>query len=242
MEKPKTIIDRIKEGKITQKPKWHFTMVNALYWTFYLLCVLFGAASFSVILFSIQQTDFNLVSHISHSRLEFFLALLPFFWIIILFVFLVVAIVLFRKSNKGYKYNWPHLLLLSTACSVLLGTVFFIGGGGQKIEKAFAEKLTYYESVLEHKKNVWTKPEEGLLSGTIQEINKDGILLLDFNNQEWDLSYGNATISPRVSLITGEQIKLIGEITRSRHFEVKEIRPWDGQQGGRREGKKSNDR
>lgn len=228
MRKSKTIIDRIKEGNIRQKPKWHFTGFNLIYWTFYIICILLGAASFSVILFSIQQTDFNLISHMSHSKLEFFLALLPFFWIFILLIFLFMSIIIFRKSAKGYKYNWPKLLLLSTASSVLIGTLFFIGGGGQKIEKAFAEKLTYYESVLDNKKKVWTNPERGFLSGTLQEINKDGILLIDFNNKEWDLDYSQAFISPRVLLKRGEQVKLIGEITRSKHFKVKEIRPWNG--------------
>lgn len=78
MKKSKTIIDRIKEGKVKQKPKWHFTAINILNWLIYIICILIGAASFSVILFSIHQTDFNLISHMSHSRLELFLGLLPF--------------------------------------------------------------------------------------------------------------------------------------------------------------------
>jgi tryptophan-rich sensory protein len=232
MEKSKTIIDRIKEEKIKQKPKWYFTSMNLLYRFFYILCVLFGAASFSVILFSLQQSDFNIMSHMSHSRLEFFLALLPFSWIIFLLVFLFSAIIVFRKTNRGYKYNWTYLIVLSTGASILLGTLFFISGGGKKIEMAFAEKLSYYESVIENKKKVWSKPEEGFLSGTIQEVYKEGILLLDFNNKEWDLEYDNAFISPRVSLVKGEQVKLIGEITRSKHFKVDEIRPWNGQHFG----------
>jgi tryptophan-rich sensory protein len=228
MEKPKTIIDRIKEGNIKQKPKWYFTSINILYWSFYLLCILFGAASFSVILFVIQQSDFNLISHMSHSRLEFFLALLPFFWIVILLVFLFSAMIVFRKSNRGYKYNWTYLFVLSTTASILLGTLFFIGGGGQKLEEAFAEKLSYYEGVMDNKMKVWTKPEEGFLAGTLLEINKNGILFLDFKNQEWDLEYDHAFISPFVSLEKGEQVKLIGEITRTKHFKVKEMRPWNG--------------
>lgn len=232
MEKSKTIIDRIKEGNIKQRPKLYFTGVNLIYWTLYILCILLGAASFSVILFSVQQTDFNLISHMSHSNLEFILALLPFFWIFILLLVLFVAMIIFRKSNKGYKYNRLYLLVLSATSSILLGTVFFIGGGGQRLEKAFAERLPYYESVMDNKKKVWTNPEEGFLSGTILEISEEGILLLDFNNMEWDLEYNNAFISPRVTLKKGEQIKMIGEITRSKHFKAEEIRPWNGPHSG----------
>jgi Trk-type K+ transport system membrane component len=66
--------------------------------------MLLGAVAFSVILFCIQQTEFDLVSHLSHSRLEFFLGLLPFFWIVSLILFLVVAMTSFKHSGKGT--NW----------------------------------------------------------------------------------------------------------------------------------------
>ena len=121
MKKLKTIVDRIKEKNIKQRPKWYFTTLNTLIWICYIICILIGAASFSIILFSIHQTDFNLISHMSHSRLEMFLGILPFFWIIILLIFLFASIIIFRKSKSGYKFNWFRLLTFSAAVSVLLG-------------------------------------------------------------------------------------------------------------------------
>ena len=228
MKKKKTIIDRIKEGNIKQKPKWRFTIQNILNWSFYIICILIGAASFSVILFSISQTDFNLISHMSHSRAEMFLGLLPFFWIVTLLIFLFIATIVLRRSKSGYKFNWPRLLITSTAASVLLGTIFFIGGGGLQLENTFSEKVPLYKSVHENKKELWMNPEEGLLSGTIEEINKDKIQFIDFNNKLWDLDYSHSSIAGSVQLRKGEQVKLIGEITSPNYFYVKEIRPWNG--------------
>ena len=228
MKKSKTIIDRIKEGNIKQKPKWRFTMLNIMYWSFYIICILIGAASFSVILFSISQTDFNLISHLSHSKVEMFLGLLPFFWIVTLLIFLFVAVMVFRGSKNGYKFNWTRLLVTSTAASVLFGTIFFIGGGGLQLENAFSEKVSVYKSVHENKKELWMNPEKGLLSGTIEEISKDKIRFIDFNNKMWDLDYSHASIAGMVQLRDGEQVKLIGEITSPNYFYVKEIRPWNG--------------
>lgn len=228
MERSKSIIDKIKEENIKQKPKWHFTMKNMMNWIFYSICILIGAASFSVILFSIQHTEFNLISHMSHSRIELFLGLLPFFWIITLFIFLLAAIFFLGNSKKGYKINLPRLIGYSAIASVLLGTLFFIGGGGLKLEEIFSENVSYYEGVHEKRKKIWMNPKEGFLSGTIHKVNEDLIQLVDFNNKEWILDYGDAFISHRALLQKGEQIKLIGEITQDNNFKVKEIRPWKG--------------
>lgn len=239
MKKSKTIIDKIKEENIKQKPKWHFTLLNILNWSFYIICILIGAASFSVILFSISQTDFNLISHISHSRVEMFLGLLPFFWIVTLLIFLFVAVIVFRRLKNGYKFNWLRLLTASTAASGILGTIFFIGGGSLHLENAFSEKVNVYKSVNQHKKEIWMNPEEGFLSGTIEEISKDKIRFIDFNNKIWDIDFSHASIAGRVQLREGEQVKLIGEITSPNNFHVKEVRPWNGK-GKQRKRNKSN--
>ena len=232
MKKSKTIVDRIKESKVKQRPKWYFTLKHILNWLFYGICVLLGGAAFSVILFSIQQTDFDLTSHISHSSWEFVFGLLPFFWIISLLIFLVLAMIIVRRSKRGYKYNWLGLLGLSTAVSIILGTIFFIGGGGQKLETLFMENVSNYQSVHENKMRVWMRPEAGFLAGTITTVNEKGLIVTDFNNSIWEIDYSNASISHSVVIREGEKIKLIGEITRPNNFYVKEIRPWNGQ--GRR--------
>ena len=228
MKKSKTIVDKIKEKNIKQKPKWYFKTYNTLNWICYIVCILIGAASFSVILFSIHQTDFNLITHMSHSRLELFLGLLPFFWIVTLLIFLFVAIIVFRRSKSGYKLNWFRLLTFSTAASVLLGVLFFIGGGGLQLESIFSEKVSFYQSVHENKMKIWMNPEEGFLSGTIENISGERIHLIDFNNKKWDVDYSNASIAGNVLLKKGAQVKLIGEITQPKNFYVTEMRSWKG--------------
>jgi hypothetical protein len=228
VKESKKIIEKIKKEKIQQIPKWYFVVPNILIWLGFAIFVFVGAVAFSIILLSIQQTDFNLVSHMSHSRVELFLGLLPFFWIITLLIFLAAAIFTFKKSKKGYKFGWPRLLSLSTAASFLLGILFFIGGGSGLLENTFAEQVSYYECLQEKKQKIWMRPEEGFLSGTIEKVDMDRLQLIDFNNKKWDIDYGDAVIAPPVFLEKGEQVKLIGKITLANTFQAKEVRPWDG--------------
>jgi len=228
MERSKKLIEKIRKENIRQIPKWYFVIPNILIWLVFIIFVFVGAAAFSVILLSIQQTHFDLVSHMSHSRVELFLGLLPFFWIFVLFIFLLAAIITFKKSKKGYKFGWTRLLGLSTAASIFLGTVFFIGGGSHWLESTFAERTSLYESIHEKKQKIWMRPEVGFLSGTIKKVDGDIFQLIDFNNKMWSIDYGDAFIPPRVLLEKGEQVKLVGEISQENNFYAKEVRPWDG--------------
>jgi hypothetical protein len=228
MDNLKKIIDKIKSEKIAPIPRWHFLLKNGMVWTAFVLAVVLGALAFSIVLFAIQQTDFNLISHMSHSKLEFFLGLLPFFWILSLVVFLVVAIYSIQYSKRGYKFTISRLVGISSALSILLGTLFFIGGGAGKLENAFAIKMGLYESLNEKKINIWMNPEEGLLCGTITSIEENVLYMEDFDNNTWEIHYKEAFIAPSVLFEQNVKIKLTGKVTGQEKFQAEEIRPWGG--------------
>ena len=236
MKPSEKLIQSIKEQGIKPVPRWRFTVRNAVLWGAFLLAVLLGALAFSVILFSVQQADFSVVSHLSHSRLELFLGLLPIFWIILLVVFLGIAIYSIQYSPKGYKFTSAKLVGYSAALSILLGTLFFIAGGAQRLEHVFALHVSLYESVQEKKVQLWSMPKEGYLSGQIEETNAGDFQLRDFEGNLWTVHYENAFMPPSVLLERGEQIKLMGEITGKGEFSALEIRPWGGFGAGRGRG------
>ena len=228
MKKSLKLIEKIKSEHIEPIPKWYFTTKNILVWVGFAVSVFIGAAAFSIILFSIQQTDFNLVSHLSHSRLEMFLGLLPFFWIITLVVFLVAAIYSIYHSKKGYKLKWSILVGISVALSILLGTLFFIGGGAGKLEQAFAVRVSLYESIQEKKEKIWMMPEEGYLSGIVESVKDSSFQLTDFDNNKWEVDFRGAFVPPVVFLEKGEQVKLVGKMKGEGSFKADEVRPWGG--------------
>ncbi|KAA3630856.1 MAG: hypothetical protein DWQ02_17270 [Bacteroidetes bacterium] len=228
MDNSKKILEKIKSENIQPIPRWKFVLKNVSLWAVFSIAVIFGALAFSIVLFSIQQSEFDLLSHMSHSRLEFFLGLLPFFWIISLVTFLILAIFSIQHSKKGYKFTVSRLVGISTALSILLGTLFFIGGGAERLENAFAVNVALYESIQEKKIKTWMKPDEGFLSGTISKTNSNSFELTDFNEKIWVVFYEDAFIPPRIMLEPGEMIKLVGQIVEDNKFRADEIRPWGG--------------
>lgn len=228
MEKSKKILDRIKEEGIQPIPRWRFTLRNSLTWLVFGLSALIGAMAFSVILFAIQQTDFKLISHLSHSSRELLLGLLPFFWLTTLLVFLIAAMLSMKKMKKGYKYGWRRLAGFNTAISIVLGTLFFISSGAQWLEKSFQEQVPVYESLQEKKMKVWMQPEAGLVAGEIEELNGDSLFLRDFHGHRWSVFYGGAWVAPPVVFESGEKIKLRGRMEDDSKFVAVDIRPWGG--------------
>ncbi|GAB4250941.1 MAG: hypothetical protein Kow0027_14580 [Saprospiraceae bacterium] len=238
MKASEKILEQIRREQLRPKPRWHFVLKNALAWLAFAVAVILGGLAFSVILFAIQQTEFELLDHLNHSGIELFLGLLPLIWLVLLIAALLTSMLSVRHSKRGYKYGILQLTGYSTGLSILLGTLFFISGGAQKIESAFASTVSAYESIQEKKIQLWTLPEEGYLSGTIQELRGDTLRLTDFTGKEWEVIYREANWPPAVLMEPGEQIKLMGEMQNEAVFVASQIRPWGGRRmgGGRQKG------
>lgn len=234
MENSDQLIEKMKLQNIKPKPGWHYTAKTIFSWFAFITSVLLGAFAFSIVLFSIQQIEFDLIAHMSHSYIEFLMGLVPFFWIISLIVFLIIAMVGIKNSKKGYKFSYSRIIAFSASFSILLGTLFFIGGGAQWLEHAFSVQVGIYESVQDKKIKMWNKPDEGYLGGTILKLTEESIELEDFNNQTWLIDIGQANVSPNVLLVEKEMIKIIGEITSDDNFLADYIKPWGGQPGKKR--------
>jgi hypothetical protein len=231
MKNSETLISKMKDQNLKPIPKWRFTLKGLTISVTLLVSVILGGLAFSVVLFSIQQLGFDLISHMSHSKIEFLLGLLPFLWIVLLIVFLIIGMISIKNSWKGYKFSPSKLLIINAAFSILLGTLFFIGGGAQWLENTFAVEIEFYESIQEKKMNMWSMPEDGFLSGTIESVNDGSLELVDFNNKKWTIDYQEANIPPVVLLEEGEVIKLRGKMSSVDHFLADEVRPWGGNKG-----------
>ena len=189
MENANKILDRIKKEEIKPIPGWFFSLRNAAIWLGFLIAVVLGALAFSIVLLAIQQTDFKITSHLTHTKLELFLGLLPIIWLILLVLFLGIAMISIQSSWRGYKFSILRLVTICTLMSISLGTLFFIAGGSQKLENAFALNVLTYKSIEERKIQVWSNPAEGYLSGEITKVNDQTFILEDFNKAQWQVTY-----------------------------------------------------
>jgi hypothetical protein len=228
------ILEIIKEEDIQPTPRWVFTLKSTGGWVAFLVAVLLGGLAFSVIIYAIQQSDFSLGDHLGHSGLEMVLSLLPFIWLMLVILFFLVSILGIRHSWKGYKLPVLKQAGWSIGLSITIGTLFFIAGGGGWLDSAFGKTLGAYETIEERKMQVWSNPEEGYHSGTIEQVSTESLTLKDFENKAWTIDISEAWIAPPVLLEPGEQVKMLGDLQGDSGFKADEIRPWGGRKSIRK--------
>jgi hypothetical protein len=229
MSNAQRLVDRIRSGGLKPRPRWMFVVRAALARLAYAGSAALGALAFSVVLFAIQQAEFNLLKHAAHSRLELFLSLLPLVWLGLLALGLALAAGSARRQPGGYKIPFPRRLLYSLGLSAVLGTGLFVAGGAQVLEYSFAEHVDFYNSLQEKKMRMWSQPDRGYLSGELLETGSVQLRLRAFDGLEWAVRYDSvAFIAPIVRLQPGDTLKILGWQRAEQRFSAREIRPWSG--------------
>jgi len=228
IKKSKKLLDKITSEQIKPSPRWHFVLQNYIFWSVFLMFIIFGSFAFSIILYATTESDFDLL-FFSGSKIEFLFSTLPLLWILFLGIFLIISIVGIRHTKIGYRYSVLKILGFNILLSIILGALFFYTGGAKKMELIFAGNIPVYKSIEERRISRWSNPENGFLSGVIlKNRNKEIILIEDFNKKKWEVDIKNAFIRSRVNLNLGEKIKIIGKILENNIFIAKEIRKWEG--------------
>lgn len=230
MDKASEILSKIKEKKIEPKSRWRFLLKDYMVWVFFGSAILVGAMAFSVIIFLLNDNDWDIYEHLDKSFASYLLLSLPYLWIIILSLFSFLAYFNYRNTRNGYRVNPVAIVLVSVLLSVVLGGVSFGAGFGRVIDSTFSENIPYYENMIMYRQAVWNNPEKGLLSGTITEIeDNDNFYIEDNEEEDWEIKGEDILWRRPETQEVGEKVKVIGEKEDEDTFVAEEVRPWIGQ-------------
>jgi len=210
------ILEKIKKEHIKPKPRWEFLLKNYAIWIIFTSAVIIGSLATAVVIF--MATHYNYV--VTENFLTEILIKLPYFWFIILIVFILIAIYNLKHTKKGYKYNIFLIIFLSIISSLIIGSIIYAFEGGEQLEDIFYRRVPFYQKIMQYRGKMLLHPEQGVIPGVIIEINGDDIIVQDFRGTVW-----NITTSTE-QLIIGQRIHLIGEMINELEFEIKKIEPW----------------
>ena len=224
----KKILSKIKEEKIKPTPKWYFILRNSIFWFLVIFMTILGALSCALIFFSIFNLDWDLPIHLKVTPFFFFLKAIPHLWISLLAIFILIGIITFKKTKKGFLYQPLFIIGLIVPVSLFLGAFLYWFGLGDQMEYFLNTNLPYYRELNFNQRGYWNHPNLGLLGGRIVEIESDSIfILIDFDDEIWEVRLEPETqISERIELESGEAVKVIGEQVGINSFKAIDIRPW----------------
>lgn len=221
-----SVLEQIQNKEIAPKPKWSFLVKDSLVWIFGLLSLFVGSIGFAVILYMILNNDWDVITDAASKR-SIILASLPYFWIVVMVLFVLITEYNIRHTKNGYKYTLSTIALGTISASVVFGSLFYAIGFGKQIDYLFEENIDIYNRFLAPKHRVWTNPENGLLTGMINTITKNKLIIETIEDEEWTVLIDDATyfgLLGKEEIEEGMVIRITGEIVDEMQFDADSIK------------------
>jgi len=232
------LLSKIKEERISPKPRWHFLLKNYVIWIIGSLALLIGAGAVSVLTYLMTNNDLGIRHEINKTWGEVLLLTLPYFWLILLGLLVFVIYYNIKHTKRGYRYPLWSVLLASILASIILGEALFLFGVGEKIDGILGRRAPLYEFFINPQLDFWSRPEEGRLVGVpLQFFGDERFILVDRDQKEWEIIPASSTVerflekrpfAPEMMLDENEPlppIRLIGKQISEQEFTAEIIIP-----------------
>lgn len=202
------VLQRIKDSGIKPISKNVFNLKSVLFWSLIGISLVIGAISFSVTLSILFSNDWYLYNKLGFS---FILKTLPYFWAVCLLLFTILGEFYYRKTLLGYRHRVTTIVGMYIVLTVISGSVLNIIGVGEVIEQSLFENVPVYHVIIFNRNEIWSHPEQGLLSGRIIDIGYKVIKLVDSSGVIWNINIDNISVEAKTQFKIGEIIKIVGD-------------------------------
>ncbi len=228
----KKVLEKIHEQELKPTPKWECLVKKYAWWFVLVIAVLFASLTIAVSLFLIKSTDWQIYLYLNKTRLGFVLDSLPYFWLGLFAVFIILGYFNYRHTSKGYRYRFSTIMIVALLIVGSLGGTMFAVGIGQTVENGVLSNFeTYHKLGFEQDLKRWTQPNNGLLAGEIIDVeDRQKVKLEDFTGKQWNIVIkGNPKLPKDFHLIikNGSRIRIIGVKVSEDIFEAHEVKPWE---------------
>lgn len=218
-------LERIKEEGIKPLSRKIFSIKRVLFWVAVLTSLIVGAFIFALVLSGFFNNDWYLYNKLGFG---FILKTLPYFWLISLAVFTILGEYYYRKTLLGHRRSFIFIMGVYMISTTIFGSILYSFGTDEFLENYIANKAPGYSNFIFNRYEVWSHPEDGLLSGTITKVSNDAIEIIDFNGLVWIVNTKDSSILGETLIKVGENIKIVGDSVSPNIFNADEIRSWMG--------------
>lgn len=221
------IWDKMEDNNLKPISKWRFKMKEIMNWFLFFISILIGSLSFGIILLELFSREWDIYTRLTDSFAEYLFGVLPYFWILFLIASIIFGYYQFMNTEKGYQYSIAMILTYSVAISMFLGVMLYAFNLSHWVYNLSQEYIPDQAYVI-NQRDVWNKPEVGLIGGRLLRfVNENKIELDSFKQGIWIVDLSEVELHGPPILIPGKLIKVLGEIINEKEFKAIEIRPWD---------------
>jgi len=212
----------IEERQIAPRPKWYFVIQEVGVWLLGIATTVLGAVAFSTVLFVLATAPFQYQSATHTNIFQFWIEVIPIFWLVLFVCFIFATDFFLRKTKKGYRHSFVVLTLSSMTISLVLGYAGFVAGIGEVIEKDFSQKIPFHTPIHIVARNMLNDPDKGLITGRLGESNS---VFITSQGKTFVLNLDELPNLQKDLLQPNELVGLIGTSTNPNIFAVCAVIP-----------------
>lgn len=218
------VLSKINKEHIKPLPRWQFRLRNGGQWAGFGLLVILAMLSLGLLWYFWSDGPWL---HGAGFGFGLFFGRMP----LVLFGIIVLgglfALLDFRHTGRGYRYSLLKIGLILLLLAAAAGWSLNYFGISQRMDAALSSSSLYQGREV-YMRDVWQRPNEGLLAGKIIVVESTRQLSLrDLDGKIWTIDVTNALWRHNLVPAAGLEIKLIGS-ARGDNFVADDIRPWMG--------------
>ena len=219
------VLEKIQEEQIEPKSKWAFLLKDGVVWSVGIASLLLGSLALAVIFSVLFNADFELGRQLGKPGVRMFFLVLPYLWVVLLGVFILLAHYQVRHTKRGYKFSLPVIILSVIGGSLVLGAGLYQLGVGQAVDEHFVQRSELYRGVIQGRLDFVHNPEEGRLSGRVVESGNDSLELKDLTGHVLEVDVSEANLPFERQVPEGAMVRITGEAQSERFFIADELQP-----------------
>jgi hypothetical protein len=226
-----SVMSRIECGELCPRSKTFFKTRECIVWALWLVSVVVGALAVAVTLFVVAHRQYALYEVTHDNFYTFMVEVLPFVWVIVFGLMIVVGVYNLRHTKRGYRYPMWQIIGSSMVLSLAGGAGLHFIGVGYMADHMLGERMGMYNSQEKIEKRMWQNPEEGRLVGIPQAPllpPATTSAFTDVNGMIWMIDVADLSEMERELLNEMKPVRLIGFIQpeSKNHFHPCGAFPW----------------
>ncbi len=231
------VLDQIEETRVTPRPAWQFTWKNRLLWVVCVFGVALGAAIASVLVFSVQEMDWDLYEIAGSSRMFFFRDAIPAVWAVGILLAGFAVWYAIRRTRAGYRYPVSAIIAIALSGFLIGGSLLAANDVGRALDETLGAQLPLHTPIRLKKLSLWMNPARGLIVGEVSavDLEKNAFTLVLPDGNLIELNSTLLSPQSKATLAHASAVRIIGYAERdattgTARFIPCAVLPWKGKE------------
>jgi len=217
---------------MTPIPAWRFWIQGSGLWVLSGLLLILGAFGVASILYIVTKNDWDIFSEIHESKFTHIISTLPYLWLCLFAIMLVLLYIDIKHTKHGYRYTAFVVVIGVVGASIAFGIGLHLMGFGQKIDSIIATKDPQHAHLFNPRLQALSRPDKGILTGRVTIIEftaPTGKIYVEnpILGGRWIIIIQPTTILPDDGIRINDRIRALGEDIGDQQFLAHIILPFN---------------